>query len=111
MSRRRKKKRLKTLHKIDRIPKAARGEDEFYQTKEWLQLRYRVLENYGRVCMACGDNKSQVHIDHIKPRSKNPSLALDFNNLQVLCWRCNIGKSNKLKKDWRPETILRKGPG
>ena len=75
----------------------------FYKTREWLELRYKVLKTYGRKCMCCGTTTGQMHVDHIKPRSKYPELSLIFTNLQVLCHDCNIGKSNKDQTDWREE--------
>jgi hypothetical protein len=81
----------------------------FYESKEWQELRYRVIRKYGGSCLACGrnyrDHKVIIHVDHIRPRSKFPSLALDFNNLQILCADCNVGKSNKDSTDWRPVVI------
>ena len=75
----------------------------FYNLQEWKNLRQRVLTMYGNTCMKCGDNnKNQApHCDHIVPRSKRPDLALDINNLQILCSRCNLDKSNKNCKDYR----------
>lgn len=76
----------------------------FYQTREWQELRYQALKaNDGR-CELCGASKSdgaQLHVDHIKPRSKYPDLQLALTNLQVLCKDCNLGKSNKDETDWR----------
>ncbi len=76
---------------------------EFYQTREWRELRYSVLVKYGRVCQCCGQTQGYIHVDHIKPRSTHPELELDQNNLQILCEACNIGKSNKDATDWRTE--------
>lgn len=78
-------------------------EDSFYKSKAWLDLRYRVLNKYGHRCQLCGANNSQssLHVDHIKPRSKYPHLELEFDNLQVLCEKCNFGKSNKYEDDFR----------
>jgi len=79
---------------------------EFYLSKEWLSLRVRVLEKYCCKCMMCGrspkDHGIVIHVDHIKPRSKYPQLSLEFENLQLLCSDCNLGKSNKYETDWRP---------
>jgi len=78
---------------------------EFLVTREWRELRYRVLRKRGGSCECCGRNYRDhgvvVHVDHIKPRSKYPHLSLVFENLQVLCEDCNIGKSNKDQTDWR----------
>lgn len=76
----------------------------FYDRDEWLRLRYRVLEKVGGRCEACGRSKKDgaiIQVDHIKPKSIYPELALSENNLQVLCRDCNVGKSNKSDKDWR----------
>ena len=81
-------------------PKAPRS-TKFYRSPEWLELRYKALVRYGRKCMCCGTEDAVFHVDHIKPRSKYPQLALDFNNLQILCEACNLGKSNKDETDFR----------
>lgn len=78
---------------------------DFYFSREWRALRYRVLREYGSRCQCCGatpESSKQVHVDHIKPRSKFPHLELEFTNLQVLCEDCNMGKSNIDDTDWRP---------
>jgi 5-methylcytosine-specific restriction endonuclease McrA len=41
------------------------------------------------------------HVDHIKPRKTHPHLALDFDNLQILCEDDNHGKANWDSTDWR----------
>jgi len=55
--------------------------------------------------MLCGKSKHKddaiLHVDHIKPRSKYPDLALELKNLQVLCEDCNIGKGTWDESDWR----------
>ncbi len=69
----------------------------FLQTQEWQKLRYEILMAHGRKCMCCGITEAQgaiIQVDHIKPRSKYPELALEGANLQVLCRDCNMGKSN-----------------
>ena len=74
---------------------------EFYHSKEWRELRYQALKAYGRTCAFCRTTKGVMHVDHIKPRSRFPHLELAFDNLQILCEACNLGKSNKDKTDWR----------
>lgn len=73
----------------------------FYRSPEWRKLRYEVLVSYEKKCMICG-NTDKLHVDHIKPMSKFPELKLDFNNLQILCEDCNMGKGNRCDKDFRP---------
>lgn len=74
-------------------------QESFYRTEAWLRLRYFTLLKY-RKCLLCG-SKDNLHVDHIKPRSKRPELSLDANNLQVLCRDCNLGKSNLDSTDFR----------
>ena len=76
----------------------------FLQSPEWKKLRAAVVKHYGRRCMKCGStpkNPKFTHVDHIKCRKYFPELALDFNNLQVLCCRCNKVKGNKNSNDYR----------
>jgi hypothetical protein len=78
--------------------------DGFYESREWLELRYRVLQKADGSCRLCGCRataSNPIHVDHIKPRSTHPHLALVESNLQLLCKSCNLGKSNKDATDWR----------
>lgn len=77
---------------------------DFYSSRAWKILRYQAFERYGNRCACCGATPSDglvMHVDHIKPRSKNPELALDIENLQILCEDCNVGKINQWDTDWR----------
>lgn len=61
------------------------------------KLRYQVLKRDNFKCCACGaspakDPSVELHIDHIIPWSKGGESTLE--NLQTLCSKCNIGKSN-----------------
>lgn len=76
---------------------------------EWLYLRFckkikrnnfipkkvkeYVLKKYKHTCNYCG-SKDKLHIDHIYPVAKGGLTEL--KNLQVLCSKCNIKKSNKI---------------
>lgn len=77
---------------------------DFYSSRAWKILRYQAFEKYGNRCQCCGarpDDDIVLHVDHVKPRSTNPELALDLNNLQILCADCNIGKINQWDTNWR----------
>lgn len=92
--------------KIDTKPKPAR--EGFYWSDAWRQLRYRRLVESGGRCQACGRTAKDgviIHVDHIKPRSKYPELELAYDNTQVLCDDCNIGKLHIYETDWRPSAI------
>lgn len=71
---------------------------DFYKTREWRELRWKVLKESDGKCKKCrrpyGDGP--IHIDHILPRSKFPHLELVRSNLQDLCEDCNLGKSDSL---------------
>ena len=76
----------------------------FLQSTEWKKLRSEVVRKYGRKCMKCGStpkNPKMTHVDHIKCRKHFPELALDFENLQILCCNCNKEKGNKNSIDYR----------
>lgn len=78
--------------------------ESFYRSPEWQSLRYRALEFYGGKCQACGRTAlsgTTIHVDHIKPKFRFPELALKFDNLQVLCADCNLGKRADYITDWR----------
>lgn len=77
---------------------------EFLETYAWRRCRYEALKKHGARCQCCGRGATEgvaLHVDHIKPRRKYPDLALDVNNLQVLCSECNHGKGNWDTTDWR----------
>ena len=69
--------------------------------KKWERLRYQVLAENKPECMLCGSNQKPLHVDHIKPKSKYPQLQFEKSNLQVLCERCNLAKSNVYEDDFR----------
>ena len=84
---------------------AARGEGIW--NHKWLDsptggaMRLRVLEAGGRRCALCGATHKErmLDVDHILPHSKGgPST---FENLQVLCSKCNRAKGNRSDHDYR----------
>lgn len=85
---------VKEIEHQSEIRKQRYGES-FYSSREWLSLRYDAFKLYGKKCAICNDSSSTMHVDHIKPRSKYPDLALTLSNLQILCRDCNLGKSDK----------------
>lgn len=84
-----------------------KNSDNFYASKKWRELRVKVIERYGAKCMMCGRSPKEhgivIHVDHIIARSVRPDLQLVFDNLQLLCEDCNLGKSNNYQTDWRPD--------
>ena len=64
----------------------------------WPRLREAAFKVYGRKCRSCGalaHHGAKLHVDHVKPLSRFPELALDLSNLQVLCDKCNLAKGNR----------------
>lgn len=78
------------------VPYTPGMKTNFYATREWRELRWRVISKSIAECVICGRNHKQhgvvLHVDHIKPRSRYPELELDESNMQVLCEDCNLGK-------------------
>jgi HNH endonuclease len=66
-------------------------------------LWWSVLARDNWTCCSCGRSSKEegitLEVDHITPRSKGGTDDLD--NLQTLCKKCNIGKSNKDNTDLR----------
>lgn len=64
-------------------------------------LRYRVLSEAKGRCALCGVTKDErpLDIDHIIPRSKGGKTV--YENLQVLCSKCNRSKRNTDDRDFR----------
>ena len=62
-----------------------------------LRLRYEVFCRDNFKCCICGnspakDPATKLHVDHIMPWSKGGETVME--NLQTLCSKCNLGKSN-----------------
>ena len=67
-----------------------------------LRTRFIVLSRDRFCCCLCGASPSkdpsiQLQVDHVVPWSLGGETIID--NLQTLCQKCNIGKSNTLWKD------------
>jgi 5-methylcytosine-specific restriction endonuclease McrA len=79
--------------------------DAFLSSFQWRTLRMAAFKKYGNRCQCCGASPADgivLNVDHVKPRKHHPELALDINNLQILCAACNHGKSNTTV-DWRTQ--------
>lgn len=95
----------KTIEKWDR-----QKAEEFYMSEPWRRIRYDVIRRDKAQCQACGRSRKHgivLHVDHIVPLSKDPSLKLDPKNLQTLCEDCNMGKGNRDNTDWRTPPLPR----
>ena len=89
-----------------KVPRQIDGAD-FLESFAWRKVRMLALKKYGARCLCCGATPATgavMNVDHIKPRKLFPELALDLNNLQILCHECNHGKGNWDQTDWRSPT-------
>lgn len=66
-------------------------------------LWWSVLARDNWTCCSCSRSSKEhgivLEVDHIKPRSKGGTN--DLSNLQTLCKKCNVGKSNRDDTDLR----------
>lgn len=88
-----------------KVSLASVASDDFLKSYEWRRVRIMALKKYGPRCQCCGatpEDGVKMNVDHIKPRKKFPLLALEVDNLQILCEVCNHGKGNWDETDWRP---------
>lgn len=86
---------------------------KFYDSKEWRNLRKKVLERDNYECQECKRNgyvsidtyeysesakrkKIKLVVDHIKELEHYPELALDIDNLETLCVTCHNVKHGRV---------------
>lgn len=86
--------------------KYKKGDPEFIKAINFEKVKSRTISEKKRLkilkrdnykCIKCGRSPAThvniaLHIDHIKPFSKGGDSNID--NLQTLCNKCNLGKSN-----------------
>src|SRR3954470_15991429 len=68
---------------------------------KWIETRNRWLEANKApyyFCYICDKQmtRSQLTLDHIKPRSSYPQLRYVLKNLAPCCWDCNFKKGSKV---------------
>lgn len=72
------------------------SKDRSFRQKVWdWQNKYKnyILKRDGGKCNECGSTEN-LEIDHKKPVSQFPELAMDLENLQILCKTCHQEKTN-----------------
>ncbi|WP_061866140.1 HNH endonuclease [Streptococcus oralis] len=66
---------------------------EFYQSREWRQLRLEALQRDHYECLWCkAEGKvttDSLEVDHIKELEFYPELAFELDNLRTLCKECH----------------------
>lgn len=87
--------------------------DNWQGSRDWQQWRLQQLERQNWKCAYCaqqmgfgektylgnGDftlEPQHPTVDHMLPKSLFPELALDQQNLVMMCWSCNRKKGSKM---------------
>ena len=88
-----------TIVKDSSFKKRAISKHRTKRNPSW-RLTFIIMKRDGFKCKICGrspatDPTITLNVDHIKPWSKGGETVLD--NLQTLCSKCNVGKSNLLQ--------------
>ena len=89
------------MNKLDNLSENQLAK-KFYRTSEWIALRNLVMKTKNTGC--CANCKVEFSfkkwcepaVDHILPLKLHPELALDIDNLQILCSGCNYKKGSKV---------------
>lgn len=110
-------KQLKGRIRVDLMGKVVRRRSDNHLRRlsisaAWKRVRYRALLRSKGKCELCGRGKAQdaiLNVDHIKPKAHYPHLALNIDNLQVLCEECNNGKGAWDVTDWRTQNNSENG--
>lgn len=84
----------------------AKDRAKIYNSKEWKEVREKVLIRDGMMCKICEKNKISTLADevhHIKYLEDRPDLAFELDNLISVCRACHMGIHAKDKKRKRNE--------
>ena len=78
---------------------------EFYWSPAWKQCRETYKKSVGGLCEECWKQGKAVpatevhHIKHLTPQNvKDPSIALNYDNLLALCEQCHDKMHKKDKR-------------
>ncbi len=87
------------ITKIDYVEKPFQKKEHRTSRNITVRMRFMVFKRDNFRCCVCGaspakDPLVELHVDHIIPWSKGGETVID--NLQTLCTKCNLGKSDIL---------------
>jgi 5-methylcytosine-specific restriction endonuclease McrA len=71
--------------------KKPKKKKRLYTHEEWQLARAETFASHGRICYLCKIAEA-TQVDHVRPKSKFPELALVRSNLRPVCWPCNKRK-------------------
>ena len=87
--------------------------ERFYTTRTWRNCRKAFAESKGNLCELClkrgviepGAKDRPLEVHHKIPLTadnvKDPKVALNWDNLQLLCKTCHEDQKEKRTKRWR----------
>ena len=89
--------------------------ESFYVSWQWRKCRKAYAESKGNLCERClkrgviepGSKDRPLEVHHKIPLTadniKDPKVALNWNNLELLCKNCHMEEHNKTR--WRADEL------
>ena len=74
---------------------------KFYNSSQWRKVRNVMISKSHGICSSCGKpfNSRDLIVHHVihlnESNINNPDIALNQDNLEVLCWDCHNSKHAK----------------
>jgi len=87
--------------------------ERFYTTRAWKKCRAAFLQDRGGLCEKClargiieaGSKDRPLEVHHKIPLTaenvNDPKVALNWDNLQLLCKDCHEEEKDRVQKRWR----------
>ena len=87
--------------------------ERFYTTRAWKKCRAAFLQDRGGLCEKClargiieaGSKDRPLEVHHKIPLTaenvNDPKVALNWDNLQLLCKDCHDEEKDRVQKRWR----------
>lgn len=81
---------------------------DFYNTKTWRKLAEYYRNKHYYLCEQCGNYATEVHhrIHLNKNNISNPSIALNEDNLILLCHDCHNKEHNRFSNKNKPNRTV-----
>lgn len=83
---------------------------QFYMSRAWIKCRKAYAQSKGHLCERCWSNglivpgKEVHHKIRLTPENINdPSIALNWDNLELLCKDCHLEEHSKTR--WRADEL------
>lgn len=82
--------------------------ETFYKSRQWQKVRDLCIRRAGGLCERClkeGKYNPAVVAHHMKPITRDnvtdPSITLNLDNLQALCWDCHAAVHHPHRKRYK----------